>query len=106
MQKTRSRPRTYPYLKLLPYEVESDSYRQEVFDEILKNLYMAIKAGDFAMGAVHWTKELRGWLGLKFDPTKEQRLKLVKLYYELSLAPGVASANAERFASMFMYLTK
>lgn len=105
-KKARSRPRTYPYLKLLPYETESEADRQQVFDEILKHLYIAVEAGDFTNGAVHWTKELRAWLGLKFDPTREQRIKLVKLYYELALAPGVASANSERFASMFMFLTK
>ena len=103
---SRSRPRTYPYFRYLPYEVEDDEERQRNFDEIIKQLYVAVEAGDFAPGAVHWTRELRAWLGLKFDPTKEQRIKLVRLYYELSLAPGIDVSTAERFASMFMVLTK
>jgi proteasome activator subunit 4 len=45
-------------------------------------------------------------MSLKFDLTKQQRIALVKLYYELSLAPGLEYAIAERFASMFMVLTK
>jgi len=102
----RNRPRTFPYFKALPYEVESDQRRQEDFTEILKHLYIALEAGDFTPGAVHWTRELRSWLSLKFDPTKEQRTKLVKLYYELALAPGIEPSVAERFASMFMMLTK
>ena len=103
---SRSRPRTYPYFRYLPYKVEDEAERQRNFDEIVKHLYMAVEAGDFAPGAQHWTRELRAWLGLKFDPTKQQRIKLVRLYYELALAPGIDVATAERFASMFMLLTK
>jgi len=33
-------------------------------------------------------------------------VKLVNLYYELALAPGLDYLVAERFASMFMVLTK
>lgn len=105
-QKARVRPRTYPYFKYMPYELESDSDRQKNLHDILRSLYIAIEAGDFSPGAVHWTRELRGWLSLKFDPTREERIKLVKLYYELSLAPGIDPNVAERFASMFMFLTK
>lgn len=105
-QITRNRPRTYPYFRYLPYKVEDEAERQRNFGEILKLLYIAVEAGDFSPGAVHWTREMRNWLSLKFDPTKEQRLKLVKLYYELALAPGIDVTAAERFSSMFMVLTK
>ena len=100
------RTKTYPYFRYLPYEIEDEAERQANLDEILKHLYVAIEAGDFAPGAVHWTREIRNWLGLKFQLSKEQRITLAKLYYELSLAPGVDSLAADRFASMFMTLTK
>ena len=103
---TRNRPRTYPYTRYLPYEVEDEAERQKNLDEILKHLYIAVEAGDFSVGAVHWTREFRNWLGLKFDPTKEQRIKLVKLYYELALAPGVDISAVERFSSTFNVLLK
>ncbi|KAK5214463.1 Proteasome activator BLM10 [Exophiala xenobiotica] len=102
----RNRPRTYPYFTSLPYSVEDESTRQRDLGEILKHLYIAIQASDFTPGAVHWTRELRSWLSLKFDPSKEDRVKLVKLYYELALAPGIDPSVGERFASMFMLLTK
>jgi proteasome activator subunit 4 len=105
-KRSRNRPRTYPYFKHLPYEVEDEIRRQHDLQEILKYLYIAVEAGDFTPGAIHWTRELRSWLSLKFDPTKEQRIKLVKLYYELALAPGIEPSVAERFSSMFMLLTK
>lgn len=104
--KARVRPRTYPYFKYLPYSLEDEPERDKNFREILRQLYIAVEAGDFSPGAVHWTRELRGWLSLKFDPTRTQRVNLVKLYYELSLAPGIDPNVAERFASMFMLLTK
>ncbi len=105
-KQTRYRPRTFPYFRYLPYDVEDESERLRSFDEILRHLYIAVEAGDFAPGAVHWTRELRSWLGLKFDPPRADRVKLVKLYYELSLAPGIDPNVAERFSSMFMVLIK
>lgn len=104
--KARLRPHTYPYLKYLPYKLEDESERERNLREILDHLYIAVEAGDFSPGAIHWTRELRGWLSLKFDPTRKQRISLVKLYYELALAPGIDPNVAERFSSMFMLLTK
>lgn len=103
---SRYRPRTFPYFKYLPYEIESHAERQSNLETCIKHLHVAVSAGDFAPGAVHWTRELRGWLSLKFDLPRETRVKLVKLYYELALAPGIDYLVAERFASMFMVLTK
>lgn len=102
----RHKPRTYPYFEYLPYPVEDEAARQAALEGILKNLYISIKAGDFAPGAVHWTRELRAWLSLKFDLPRVTRVKLVKLYYELSLAPGVDPNVSERFASLYSVLMK
>ncbi|CAI6320639.1 unnamed protein product [Periconia digitata] len=102
----RNRPRTFPYFKYLPYETEDQSEREDNLNTCLKHLYIAVSAGDFAPGAVHWTREIRGWISLKFDLPRATRVKLVNLYYELALAPGLDYLVAERFASMFMVLTK
>ncbi|KAF2739609.1 hypothetical protein EJ04DRAFT_559532 [Polyplosphaeria fusca] len=103
---SRYRPRTFPYFEYLPYDTEEPAERTENLDTCLKHLYIAISAGDFAPGAVHWTREIRGWISLKFDIPRSTRVKLAKLYYELALAPGLDYLVAERFASMFMVLTK
>ncbi|KAF2116058.1 hypothetical protein BDV96DRAFT_645409 [Lophiotrema nucula] len=105
-KRSRMRPRTFPYFEYLPYQVEGAEEREENLNTILKHLYIAISAGDFAPGAVHWTREIRGWLSLKFDLPRSTRVTLAKLYYELALAPGLDYLVAERFASMFMVLTK
>ncbi|KAF2460186.1 hypothetical protein BDY21DRAFT_281378 [Lineolata rhizophorae] len=103
---SRSRPRTFPYHECLPYDVETQAKRVADLEVCIKNLYIAVKAGDFAPGAVHWTREIRGWLSLKFDLPLDVRIKLIHLYYDLALAPGLNVTVAERFASMFMVLTK
>lgn len=101
---SRYRPRTFPYEKYLPYNTDGDHL--ENLQKCVENLYIAVKAGDFVPGATHWTREIRGWIQLKFDLPRQIRVRLVKLYYELALAPGLESGAAERFASMFMTLTK
>jgi proteasome activator subunit 4 len=102
----RSRPRTYPYFEYLPYETEDEKEALRNLNICLKNLYISVKSGAFAPGVVHWTRELRGWLSLKFDMPRDVRISLVHLYYGLSLAPGLDNTLCERFASMFMFLTK
>ncbi|KAF2674377.1 hypothetical protein BT63DRAFT_449370 [Microthyrium microscopicum] len=102
----RSRPRTYPYFKYLPYKTEDEKEALANLETCLSNLFVAVSAGDFSPGVVHWTREIRGWLTLKFDMPRDIRIKLVHLYYGLSLAPGLDNSLCERFASMFMYLTK
>ena len=102
----RTRPRVFPYARYLPYDTETREQREDDMNEMIKLLYIAVSSGDFVPGAVHWTKEIRGWMSLKFDLTRKQRISLVKLYYELALAPGLEYSVAERFASMFMVLTK
>lgn len=102
----RYRPRTYPYFKLLPYSVEEEGERDTALQEILKQLYIALKAEDLAPGAVHWTRELRGWMSLKFEIARPLRIRLVKLYYMLALAPGLDPSATDRFESMFRVLTK
>ena len=103
---SRGRPRTYPYFEHLPYKVEEEAERQRNLEEITKQLYIALESADYSPGALHWTRELKGWLGLKFDLTRDQRSKLAKLYYGLALNPVIDASAAERFASMFMLLTK
>ncbi|KAI0998040.1 hypothetical protein K3495_g10150 [Podosphaera aphanis] len=98
--------KTFPYFKLLPYKVEEETERNAALAEILKQLYISVKSEDLSSGVVYWTRELRAWMSLKFQITNELRAKLVKLYYMLTLAPGMDRAAADRFESMFRYLLK
>ena len=104
--KKRYRPRTFRYFNLLPYPVEDDADRDVALRGILKKLYIAIKAEDFSPGALHWTRELQGWLNLKFEMTRELRAHLARLYYHLSLAPGLDANTADRFTKVLVTLTR
>ncbi|KAI0835070.1 hypothetical protein F5Y06DRAFT_143549 [Hypoxylon sp. FL0890] len=102
----RYRPRTFAYFQLLPYPVEDDAERDAALEGILKQLYIAVKAEDFSPGALHWTRQLQGWLSLKFDMPRELRARLVKLYFHLSLAPGLDNNSADRFSKMVVTLIR
>jgi hypothetical protein len=103
---SRRRPRTYPYLEKLPYPVEEQSERLKNLQTILKNLYLAVAAGDFSPGAAHHTRELRNWMHLKHDLPVDIRVKLISMYYDLALAPGLDTNVADRFASVMMVLLR
>ncbi|KAH6618212.1 hypothetical protein B0J18DRAFT_274025 [Chaetomium sp. MPI-SDFR-AT-0129] len=104
--KKRYRPRTFSYFRLLPFDVEDDSHRDAALQGILKNLYISIMAEDFSPGALHWTRELQGWLNLKFEMTRELRARLAQVYYHLALAPGLDNNTADRFSRMVITLTR
>lgn len=104
--KKRYRQRTFSYFRLLPFVVEDESERDTALAGILKNLYIAIKAEDFAPGALHWTRELHGWINLKFEMTRELRATLSQVYYHLALAPGLDNNTADRFTRMLITLTR
>lgn len=104
--KKRYRPRTFSYFRLLPFDVEDEAHRDTALRGILKNLYIAIMAEDFSPGALHWTRELQGWLNLKFEMTRALRAKLAHLYYHISLARGLDSNTADRFSRMVITLTR
>jgi proteasome activator subunit 4 len=104
--KKRYRPRTFSYFRLLPFDVEDESHRDAALRGILKNLYIAVMAEDFSPGALHWTRELQGWLNLKFEMTRDLRARLARLYYDLSLARGLDSNTADRFSRMVITLTR
>jgi proteasome activator subunit 4 len=104
--KKRYRPRTFAYFQQLPFEVEEEAQRDAALHGILKQLYISIQAEDFSPGALHWTRELQGWLNLKFEMTRDLRAKLAKLYYSLALAPGIDASAADRFLRMVLTLTR
>lgn len=104
--KRRYRPRTFAYFDLLPFPVEAEARRDAALAGILKQLYISVRAEDFSPGALHWTRELQGWLNLKFEMTRELRATLAKLYYNLCLAPGLDGNTADRFLKMVVTLTR
>ncbi|RKK79380.1 hypothetical protein BFJ68_g16813 [Fusarium oxysporum] len=98
--------RTLDYHSLLPYETEAESQADVCLQRIINELYTSIKGHDFRPGALQCTEQLNSWLQLKHEMNKDKRAKLVKLYYCLSLKPGLNSTCSDRFVEMFETLTK
>jgi hypothetical protein len=94
----------YNYWNHLPYAVEDDATRVAHLNDIIADLYVSIRAGDFGGGARAASRQIRRWLHLKFKMPKDTRKKLIKLYYELSLTPGIDPSAADTFANMFKLL--
>jgi proteasome activator subunit 4 len=109
----RQRSRKFPYQASLPYKTESETEQLAHLNHILNNLYIAIKGDDLkglignstGSSVVHWTRELRGWMELKFDMPLEIRLKLIRLYFNLSITGSDGNA-IDKFVNMFISLCK
>lgn len=102
----RYRPRTFSYHTQLPFPIEDEAHRDAALEGILRQLYIALAAEDFAPGAIHWTRELQAWLNLKFDMPRELRARLAQIYYKLSLAPGLDPNTVDRFVKTTISLTR
>lgn len=94
----------YNYWSHLPYPVEDEAVRISRLNDIIGDLYICVRAGDFEAGARTASRQIKRWLHLKFKMPVETRKKLIKLYYELSLTPGIDPSAADTFANMFKLL--
>jgi hypothetical protein len=94
----------FNYWNHLPYEVEDETTRIAHLNDIIGDLYTYIRAGDFEGGARKASRQIKRWLHLKFKMPKETRKELARVYYELSLTPGIDSSAADCFANMFKLL--
>jgi len=94
----------FNYWKHLPYAVEDDATRIAHLNEIVADLYTFIRAGDLESGARTASRRIKRWLHLKFKMPKETRKALIRLYYQLSLTPGIDPSAADAFANMFKLL--
>lgn len=96
----------FDYWNHLPYAVESEETRLANLNDIIADLYAYIKAGDFESGARIASRQIKRWLHLKFKMPQATRRKLAKLYYDLSLTPGIDPSAADSFASSFKLLAR
>jgi proteasome activator subunit 4 len=94
----------FNYWNRLPYDVEDDDTRITYLNQIINDLYVYIRVGDFEGGARTASRQIKRWLHLKFKMPKDTRIKLCKLYYQLSLTPGIDPSAADTFANMFRLL--
>jgi hypothetical protein len=95
----------FDYWHHLPYAAEDDNVRLAHLNELITDLYIFVKAGDFEGGARSASRQIKRWLNLKFKMPMETRKKLAALYYELSAVPGIDPSASDTFANMFKLVT-
>ncbi|XP_006454756.1 hypothetical protein AGABI2DRAFT_215246, partial [Agaricus bisporus var. bisporus H97] len=92
--------------RLLPYSVEPNSQMQQMLDLIMRRIYQAVEAQDYDIGFLQWDTMLAFWVSLKYPIPKEKRIALAKLYFELSITPGMPMSAVASCADGFRLLTR
>ncbi|KAF8887958.1 hypothetical protein CPB84DRAFT_1816581 [Gymnopilus junonius] len=94
------------YAKSLPYSIEPYSKMMELLDFVLTRLVQTVEAKDFDVGFLQWDSMLTYWCMLKYPIPKDRRIRLAKLYYILSLTPGLPTQIVATCADGFKVLTR
>ncbi|KAJ7597613.1 hypothetical protein C8J56DRAFT_1001469 [Mycena floridula] len=94
------------YAQSLPYSIEPHSKMMELLDFILLRITQCIEAKDFDIGMMQWDSFLTYWSWLKYPAPKEKRIILAKLYFHMSITPGMTGQRLGNCADIFRTLTR
>jgi proteasome activator subunit 4 len=111
----RQRASLQTYLDSLPYDCESPEEMQESLEDIVQKIYICAKSKNWLVlttwdGMLQWCDLPRlafafayfvcSWLLMRYPMAKSTRAKLVRMYYELCLAPGIEPRVIRSWADM------
>ncbi|KAK3820952.1 MAG: hypothetical protein J3R72DRAFT_28458 [Linnemannia gamsii] len=91
---------------ILPYANDLALEASEMLNNIIHQLGLALKSEDYAPGALYWGKQLHQYLDLKYALPKQTRVSLIKVFWELTTAPGMDATMVEFFALTCRRLVK
>ncbi|KAG6866845.1 hypothetical protein C0991_008781 [Blastosporella zonata] len=91
------------YLGSVPYETESVQEMHQKLEEIVGKIFIAAKAQNWLVLST-WDGMLQCWLLMRYPMAKSMRAKLVRLYYELALLPGLEPRVIRGWTDMFSRL--
>ncbi|KAH9487110.1 Proteasome activator complex subunit 4 [Psilocybe cubensis] len=94
------------YAKSLPYSIEPYSKMVSMLDFILLRLTQSVEARDYDVGFMQWDSMITYWCMLKYPIPKDRRIALAKLYFHLSITPGLATQIIATCADAFKVLTR
>ncbi|GAA6033408.1 hypothetical protein JCM8097_006736 [Rhodosporidiobolus ruineniae] len=86
-EKPRSEQLDYP--QSLPYEAESLEEMDQKLEVIVRRLVDCVRAKDYDVGFVQWNHRLECWISLKYPMRRDLRARLARLYFEISVLPGL-----------------
>ncbi|KAJ8084329.1 Proteasome activator BLM10 [Marasmius tenuissimus] len=95
------------YLNSVPYDCESSEVMQAKLEEIVGNIYICTKTQNW-LTLTTWDGMLQCWLSMRYPLKKSTRVKLVRMYYELCILPGMDPRVTRSWADMVsrLLLTK
>ncbi|THV06075.1 hypothetical protein K435DRAFT_712109 [Dendrothele bispora CBS 962.96] len=91
------------YLNSVPYECESVEDMHRRLEEIVGKIYICVKSQNW-LNLTTWDGMLQCWLLMRYPMQKSTRAKLVRLYYELCIIPGVEPRVIRTWADMLSRL--
>ncbi|KAK4046499.1 Proteasome activator BLM10 [Microbotryomycetes sp. JL201] len=97
LRKPKEKPREsqLEYQRNLPYEVETLEEMDRRLEEIVRRLIDCVRAKDYDVGFLQWNHRLECWISLKYPMRREVRARLVRLYFELAVLPGMDARLVE-----------
>ncbi|EGO02735.1 hypothetical protein SERLA73DRAFT_102663 [Serpula lacrymans var. lacrymans S7.3] len=91
------------YLDSLPYECESVDEMRAHLERIVGKLIICAESRNWLVMTT-WDAMLQCWLLMRYPMPKSTRAKLVRLYYELCLVPGIEARVTRSWADMLSRL--
>ncbi|KAJ6574754.1 hypothetical protein B0H19DRAFT_932973 [Mycena capillaripes] len=88
------------YLDAAPYPCESPQEMLAKLEQIISKMHVCIRAKNWLVMST-WDGVLECWLLMRYPISKPIRAKLVRLYYELILLPGIEARTVRNWIHMF-----
>ncbi|KAJ6519492.1 hypothetical protein C8R45DRAFT_852433 [Mycena sanguinolenta] len=88
------------YLDAAPYPCESPQEMLVKLEQIIAKMHVCIQAKNWPVLST-WDGVLECWLLMRYPIPKAIRAKLVRLYYELILLPGIEARTCRNWIHMF-----
>ncbi|KAH8655594.1 armadillo-type protein [Xylariales sp. PMI_506] len=90
---------TCDFVGNLCYSTKGEADRRGGLKTLLAQLYQSITSENY-QDAVRWTDVLAQWITLEHNVPRRVRAVLVRIYYNLTLTPGMDGASATAFGDM------
>ncbi|KAG0049518.1 hypothetical protein BGZ83_005704 [Gryganskiella cystojenkinii] len=83
---------------IFPYGNDLAQEASDMLTNIIRHFGLCLKSEDWAPGAIYWAKQLSEYLDLKYALPKETRVAFAKVFWELTIAPGMDATMVEIWA--------
>ncbi|KAG0235309.1 hypothetical protein BGW42_005476 [Actinomortierella wolfii] len=91
---------------MLPYSNVLSAEAAEMLQNIIQNFNLCVQAEEWAPGAAFWAKQLNKYLDLKYTLPLETRVSFARVFFELTVAPGMEISLVEYWARYCQRLIK